>query len=280
MRTINVFFGLVLGLSGLAAAQAAAPAQGHVALKKVSWDKVAVSWDVVDAIAYRHDDEVLVVLSNKNYDRAAFAKDGKLDDFDFIRHTMNTGASTLTLKFDANFKLNGMQYSLPGGSGARSGDPAEKFILGKHSTNALAGEFSYAKDAEKVAVSFDLPIQSDKLDRPGKPLPADGGDPGKALLKHFAAIQSGNLDQVIAVSPPEKRAMIEAAKTSGEAKEMLPLMQSMTPTQARVLGGRIDGDQAQVDFQGMLGGKAQKGNAELTRIDGTWYVGDVNLDAQ
>jgi hypothetical protein len=273
MRAINAFLGFALFSAGLTTGQAAAPAQGHVALEKQNWD-------VVDAIAYRHDDEVLVVLSNKNYDRAAFAKDGKLDDFDFIHHTMDAGASTLTLKFDDEFKLSTMQYSLPGGSGARSGDMEKDFTLGKHSATALAGAFKYASDADKVSVSFDLPIQSDKLERPGKPLAADGGDPGKALLKHFAAIQSGNIDQVIAVSPPERRSMIEAAKASGEAKQMLPFMQSMTPTQAKVLGGTLDGDKAQIDFQGMLGGKVQKGNAELSRINGTWYVGDVSLDAQ
>lgn len=273
MRTHTMLFGFVLGSAAMAAAHAAVPAQGHVTLEKQDWD-------VVDAIAYRHGDDVDVVLSNKNYNRAAFAKDGKLDDFDFIHHTMDTGGSTLTLKFDADLKLNGIQYSLHGGGGSRSGNMGDKFSLGKHSASSIAGEFKYADGADKVAVSFDLPIQSDKLERSGKPLAADGGDPGKALLKHFAAIHSGNVDQLIAVSPPEKRAMIEAAKASGEAKQMLPFMQSMTPTQAKVSGGMLDGDTAIVDFQGTLDGKVQKGHAEMTRINGAWYVDDVSLDAQ
>ena len=271
MHKFTASFGLVLLASGFA--HAAAPAQGHVALEKQSWD-------VADAIAYRHGDEVLVVLSNKNYDRAAFAKDGKLDDFDFIHHTMDKGASTLTLKFDAESKLNTMEFSLPGGSGARSGDMEKNFTMGKHSATALGGSFNYADGADKVSVSFDLPIQSDKLERAGKPLAADGGEPGKALLKHFAAIQSGKADQVIAVSPPDRRAQIEEAKKSGDFDKMIGMMQMMTPTQAKVLGGMLDGESAQVDFQGTLGGKPQKGSAEMTRVGGAWYVADVNLDAQ
>ena len=273
MRNTNLVCGFVLLCASIAVAQAAAPAQGQVALEKQNWN-------VADAIAYRHDDEVLVVLSDKAYDRAAFAKDGKLDDFDFIHHTMDTGASTLTLKFDAEFKLNVMEYSLHGGSGARSGNLGDGWALGKHSATAIAGTFKYADGADKVSVSFDLPIQSDKLERSGKPLAADGGDPGKALLKHFAAIQSGKLDQVIAVSPPDKRADIDAAKASGDADKMLGFMKMMTPTQVKILGGMLDGDKAQVDFQGMLDGKTQKGNAEMKRLSGTWYVDGVNLDAQ
>jgi hypothetical protein len=271
MHKIATLIGWVLLASGLA--QAGAPSQGHVALEKQSWD-------VADAIAYRRGDEVLVVLSNKNYDRAAFAKDGKLDDFDFIHHTMDTGASTLTLKFDAESKLNTMEFSLPGGSGARSGDMDRNFAMGKHSATELAGVFNYTDGADKVAVSFDLPIQSDKLERTGKPLAADGDDPGKALLKHFAAIQSGKSDQIIAVSPPDRRAQIEEARKSGDFDKMIGMMQMMTPTQAKVLGGMLDGDSAQVDFQGTLDGKPQKGSAQMTRVGGAWYVADVNLDAQ
>jgi hypothetical protein len=173
MRNTSWVCGFVVLCASITAAQAATPAQGQVALEKQNWS-------VADAIAYRHGDEVLVVLSDKAYDRAAFAKDGKLDDFDFIHHTMDTGASTLTLKFDAEFKLNVMEYSLHGGSGARSGNLGDGWALGKHSATAIAGTFKYADGADKVAVSFDLPIQSDKLERAGKPLAADGGDPGKA----------------------------------------------------------------------------------------------------
>ena len=74
MRNTNWICGFVVLCIGITA-QAAVPAQGQVALEKRELN-------VADAIAYRHGDEVLVVLSDKAYDHvAAFAKDGKRISF-------------------------------------------------------------------------------------------------------------------------------------------------------------------------------------------------------
>lgn len=255
-----------------AAADAGAAATGHVKIE-------SASWDVADAIAYRNGNELQVVLSDKAYDRAAFAKDGKLDDFDFINHTMEKQASTVTLKFD-ELKLQTVQFMIEHRSGARSGDLAKYFTpSAKHGATELAGTVKYQQGADTIEVTFDLPVESDKLQRPGKPLAADGGDPGKALLRHVAAVHSGNFDTLMADSPPEQRAEMAKAKASGEAKEMLPMIQGMTPKDLKLLGGVVDGDAAQVDFRGTLAGQPQKGTAELQRIGGTWYVTGMNLDA-
>jgi len=267
VQRISSIGGIVLAL---AVADACAAVQGHVEVKQQSWN-------VADAIAYRSGDELKVVLSDKPFDRAAFAKDGKLDDFDFINHHMQKEASTFTLQFGTDLKL---QMLNTGGGATNAGIDKAFTPSAKHSATELAGTFVYNGDLfGKVAVNvtFDLPVESDKLQRPGKPLAADAGDPGKALLRNVAAIHSGKLEQIIAVSPPERREQME--KSKGEAKEMLPMMQSMTPKDVKPLGGMIDGDSAQVDFQGVLDGKPQKGTAELTRIGGAWYVTGMNLDA-
>lgn len=265
-------------LGGIAAmflatfAHAAPGAHGHVTLEKQDWD-------VADAIAYRSGEQFIVVLSDKPYDRAAFARDGKLDDFDFIRHHMDKEASTLRLKFGADLRPETIEFTTSSGGGARSGDLAKAFVpTAKHAAAELAGTFDYGSGADKVKVTFDLPVESDRPARPGKPLAADGGEPGKALLRHIVAIHSGDLEQLLAVSPPDRRELIRQARAAGEAKDMLPMMQAMTPTQPRVLGGMQDGETAQVDFQGMLGGKPQKGTAELAHSGGVWYVTDINLE--
>ena len=272
MHARHYFYAVASLLLGSTAVQAAPDAHGRVSLEKQDWD-------VADAIAYRSGDLYLVVLSDKPYDRAAFAKDGKLDDFDFIHHHMEKDASTLRLKFGTDFKLETIEFTIAGGGGARSGDLAKAFTpTAKHGASELAGKFDYTSGADKVSIAFDLPVETDKPARPGKPLANDGGEPGRAFLKHIAAIHSGNLDQLIAVSPPERRELIQQAKASGEAKDMMPMMQSMTPTQPKVLGGVQDGEAAQVDFEGMLGGKTQKGTAELMHIGGVWYVAGLDLE--
>ena len=123
------------------------------------------------------------------------------------------------------------------------------------------------------------------------PLARELGFRRTLLVADRGLLDSGHVDEastfleqaaieVIHATPPDRRSQIEDAKKSGEFEKMIGFMQMMSPTQAKVLGGLLDGDKAQVDFQGMLDGKAQKGSAELMHVGGTWYVGDVNLDAQ
>jgi hypothetical protein len=246
----------------LGAGPAAAPATG-----KVNFE--GQSWEIADAVAYRDDEEVRVAFTSKPYDRAALAKDGVLDSFDVLRHD----APTITLRLKGQGELAGLNYSIPNGGGGSSynSDMGQALKLTQFGSDRVAGSFLYG---EEVQAKFDVAIQG-KLERVGQPLPAGGGEAGKALLAHVAAVHSGKIDALIALSKPDRRKLLEAEKASDVADD-LKYMAGMTPRNPRVLSGTLSGDTALVDFEGELDGHKVKGTADMVRVEGRWYLESIH----
>jgi hypothetical protein len=144
----------------------------------------------------------------------------------------------------------------------------------------LAGHYAYTdEDAEGPTcdITFDIAQIGERADAaapvlPGEPLPANGGAPGKALLALHRAVQAGDADAIIAALPADKAEGFRTLRASPDYAEQLAAQQAMTATNVTVTGGRIDGDQAWVEFEGELGGEPSRGVAEMERVDGKWVV--------
>ncbi|MGB4859829.1 MAG: hypothetical protein WBP11_10940 [Dokdonella sp.] len=245
-------------------AYAAAPASGNVG-----------DWKVVDAIAWRDSMGTHVVVSDKPFDRIAIASDRKMDSSDVMSQQMNPlNAQTYELRLDAKGAVDGINISVPGGSSAQfSSEMTEGLKLSKNNDKTVAGSFAY----DNADIRFDVPVVTGELPRPGKPLPADGGEPGKVLTAQIAAIAKGDFDALIKLSPPEHRASIMAAAKKDGGKMEMMAAQAFTPSKATVTGGSIEGDKAWLDFDGVQGGEVVKGMAILERADGAWYVRNIDV---
>lgn len=249
---------LALALSLPAAAPAKEGASGSFQIDDQTYA-------VADAIAWRDDDRLKIVFSDKPYDRAAFAEDGELDAFDFMRHD----GATLELSVDPeDGSLSGVG-TMAGGTSRFFSGHGETLTVERRDEAGIAGTFALG---DAPGIQFDLPITPTKIERPGEPLPADGGEPGKALLAQFAAIHAGDLDALMAMAPPEQAAEMQAAKDSGEAAQMMAMAKLFTPTDVKISGGHQDGDKAWVDFTGTETGGKVTGTAMLTRSGGRWRV--------
>ncbi len=261
-------FKSVLTLAGLIAA----------GLSSLSWAKTAVegefvihgtSHPAVDAIAWINDDELRLVFTDKTFDRAAFAEDGELDSFDFMRGEQIT--YTVTLDPDSG-EVKAIATQSGGMSGFMTG-VGETIAFDHRDATRIAGRFTANGG---VALSFDLPITGKVMERPGTALPADGGEPGKVLLARMAAVHAGDLDELIANSPPDQAQEMRQAVANGEAEQLLAMAKLFTPTDITVTGGHQDGDTAWVDFTGKESGGKVTGVAKLLRVDGRWQVNTVN----
>lgn len=244
------------------AVDAAAPASGKVG-----------DWTVVDAIAWRDDSGTHVVVSDKSFDRTAIAGDLKMDSSDVISHQMDPlKAQTYEVRLDSKGVVDGTSLSMPGGSSfSFTSDMADGLKLSKSADDHVAGSFKY----DIADIRFDVPVVSGELTRPGKPLPSDGGEPGKVFNAQIAAIAKGDFDALVKLSPPEHRESIMAdAKKDGGKMEMMAA-QAFTPSKATITGGSIDGDKAWLDFDGVQMGEAMKGLAIVERKDGAWYVRNI-----
>ena len=252
----------------LLAAIAAASASGaHAAASgKVKYSGTA--WDVADGLAFVDDDETIVVLGSAPFDRKAYAEDGKLDSFDFM---MQNNLKTLKLKVKSDGTMSCMDYSTGSGGGSSCGSLGEGLKLTQRTPQAIAGSFKLKSGDDDVDVKFDVKVESKTLARAGTALPAGGGEIGKALMDANAAIRSGDLKKIKAVSPPDRIAAIEESEKSGEAKDMLEMLKLMTPTITKVTGGSVDGDDATLDWTGTDDGNPVKGTAKMKKVSGKWY---------
>jgi hypothetical protein len=248
-----------------AAMPAMADVKGKVALREISFT-------VADAVAYKTDDGVDVALLPAAFDRKAAAKDRKIDTFDVMR----MGQGYVALRLETGKPFSCIDFSVGGGGGSScNSDYATALKLTVNTAERVAGTFRLKGPAGTSDVTFDLKVESVVVP-PGTPLPADGGDPGKAVMAHFAAIEKNDFKALKATASPDQAKQMEASEKSGEAKEMFKMMRAMSPRKVKITGGTVDGDDALVDFEAVEDGKPVKGVAECVRIAGKWYMSGSN----
>jgi hypothetical protein len=101
----------------------------------------------------------------------------------------------------------------------------------------------------------------------GAPLPADGGEPGKAYLAYVQAIQSGSVEAIKKYLPKSERAMLDGPGM----KEGLAMLKDFTPKDAKVTGGVSDGKKAALTVTSSNGKKTVQ---MVYEADGWKFVGD------
>lgn len=241
------------------------------------------AWPVADAVAIQDDDSIELHFAKHAWDRAEWARDGKFESFDLHDFKDDADSPSLMMEIDADGKYSGHTFRF--GPSSTSGGFDSTFdsaiTISSRTAERVAGTVRFPDTGGYSAdVSFDLPIMKEgPLARPGKPLPADGGAPGKRLKATIDATHAGDIDAMTALSNPERRAGIEEAKAAGEIEQMLSMAKLFTPTLTRITGGNVDGDRAVVDFIGNDGTAEVKGMADMVQIDGEWYLEQINTSS-
>jgi hypothetical protein len=126
-------------------------------------------------------------------------------------------------------------------------------------------EQKFFDDTFQYDFTFSAPL-SDPDAPIGDPLPADGGEPGKAYLAWAAALHAGDIEALKALVPPEMVGQFD----SDEVKEDLEMMQAMTPTGLTVLGGSSDGKTAILQVEGVMEGEKVRGEITLEKMGELW----------
>ncbi len=103
----------------------------------------------------------------------------------------------------------------------------------------------------------------------GDPLPAGGGDPGRAYLKWVEAVHSGALEALRSIIPSEMAEQLDSVSAE-EAQEQIEFMQLMTPTNVKILGGSTEGEIAVLDIEGLIEGEKVTGEITMTRMGELW----------
>lgn len=130
-------------------------------------------------------------------------------------------------------------------------------------------------DSYRFDISFSTPVFDP--DAPiGDPLPADGGEPGQAYLEWVETIHSGDIDKLKSIIPAEMADQFDQF-SADEVREEIGFMQTMTPTEVKILSGSSDGETAILITEGTLEGETIPMEVTMTRMDSFWIPTNTSM---
>ena len=156
-----------------------------------------------------------------------------------------------------------------------------EFKLAAAPAGRIAGRWVLAEPDDFFGETYDFDLNFDVAitPPPGTPLPADGGDPGKAYRAWTSAVAKGDIKVLSALVGGEYDAWRIKSDDQDDVKAALKDLRDGTPVQARILRGRIDGDSAVLWVEGKdRDDILRRGRVLLSREDGTWRFKEADLD--
>lgn len=131
-----------------------------------------------------------------------------------------------------------------------------------------AGATSSATPPAGASAAPPAPAASGASQAKGKPLPAGGGEPGKAYMAYQKVLMSGDLAAL------RKSVGDEQAKQMNDPDfpKMLKLVQAMQPKNIRITGGTSDGTTATLNATGKDGDATSTGTITMALQGGVWKV--------
>jgi hypothetical protein len=126
----------------------------------------------------------------------------------------------------------------------------------------------------QYAATFDLPVAKPAGPPPppvlkGAPLPAGGGDPGKAYNAYLKLLAGGDMKAFLG---GVTAARAKEASSDPDFKKLFPLIKAMQPTGIKVTGGAIDGTSATLLATGKDGDQTSNGKITMVKEAGAWKV--------
>ncbi len=223
--------------------------------------------------------ELMLAFTSFAFDAGGLQRAAKRDDAlqDMAFSHDGSAKLELTLRIGEGVSQQYLWIS-PGSNLSYSGSQVGKYQAKGAPAGRMAGHYHYASDDKEgpaCDIEFEVPIIGDQAHAPplpGQPLPAGGGEPGKAYLALNKAMLTGDVDALAKLLAPAQAAEMQKARNTPEFGQQLLMMRAMTASKVRIKGGRIDGDHATLEFDGEEGGEPRSGTVEMTRVDGRWTV--------
>ena len=156
------------------------------------------------------------------------------------------------------------------------------FKLEPAAAGRIAGRWVLADPGDFFGETYDFDLVFDVAvtPPPGKPLAADGGEPGKAYRAWIAAVAKGDLPVLRALVGGDYNGWRLNSEDQGNVKEALKDLRDGTPLQARILRGRIDGDSAVLWVEGKdRDDILRRGRVQMQRVEGVWRYVEADLDS-
>jgi hypothetical protein len=241
-----------------------------------------VKFEPVDTFAYQIDTKdpakpmTVVVLTSFKIDKPAAIE--AIDPAGNIIGQTGEKGSAVIVRLVAPDKCGLSGYLAPT---AKQIDLGESFTAKTTVSNAtrISGECATTKpekmfdDAYDFRLPYDVPITA--ITKP-TPVPADGGDPGKAYVALVKAIQSS--DWNVAHLHLSKEQMPDPKPKADDLKNYFEGLALNYPKTAKVTAGLMKGNFANIEIHGTdHDGKKIKGYVAMKKVSGQWAVLDQSL---
>lgn len=275
-RTSDFGFGLALLCAALAA-NAADRGSGH-------FRKGEVRIDVKHVVAVANEEDAdgertFVYLSDVPLDAkkiaAAFHASSAAEE------QLGDGTGYVRICIDGGGEC-GLYFSHKKPSASFNSSGYGDFKLDQAPAGRIAGHWTLSEPDDFFGETYDFDLRFDVAvaPPPGKPLPADGGEPGKAYRAWTAAVAKGDLPVLRKLVGHEYDAWRINSEDEGDVKSALKDLRDGSPVEARVLGGRIDGDNAVLRVEGTdRDDILRRGRVQMQRVDGAWRYMEADLDS-
>lgn len=166
-----------------------------------------------------------------------------------------------------------------------SGSGFMEFTPTEFSATKIAGKVSKAAGEMmgkkyEFSADFDTPVTDavavaeaaeKAAEESGTPLPAGGGEPGKAYFEYDKAVRAGDLAKMKSFAADEKMA---AQLDDPQAKEMIAMIKEMRAKDIKIVKGRMNGDNATLHVEGTssMGGGKTSGKVDMVKKGGAWKL--------
>jgi hypothetical protein len=280
MRATRFGFGVALLCAALSTG-AADRGSGHFRKGEVRIDVRHVIAVVVDEAGTDADTHTYVYLSDVPMDagkvaaafHASSAAEQQLGDGSagYVRVCINAEGDECGLYFSHNN---------PSASFNSSGYGT--FKLDAAPAGRIAGQWVLAEPDDFFGETYDFDLRFDVAitPPPGTPLPADGGDPGKAYRAWIVAVAKGDLPVLRAMVGGDYNGWRIKSEDADDVKAALKDLRDGTPLQARILRGRLDGDSAVLWVEGQdRDDILRRGRVLMQRAEGAWRYMEADLDS-
>ncbi len=278
MSTIRL--GALALLLSIPAANAMAGGGGHFRLGETRVDPTYAIAVVRDQGHDEDGAQTFVYLSDFPLDAAKVA--AAFDPEDEVREELGDRAGGyVRICIDAGSAECGMFYQRKQPDDSFNTSGYGTFGLDTFEPRRVAGGW-VLKEPESFfdqTYDFDLRFDVAVTPLPGKPLPADGGDPGRAYRAWLAALAKGDVAALRTLVDSEHAYRFPEHDPS-QVKEAVKDSRDGAPLQAEILRGLVDGDRAVLWIEGVdRDDIRRRGRVRMLREDGAWHFAEDDLES-
>jgi hypothetical protein len=201
------------------------------------------------------------------------------DDFDLVtvNEVADKGTHGIMLSINDQKEVQSMVVL---GVTQKSGNSICEFEPGKFDTSIAQGRV-YMKEPDEsfghkynFDIRFDTPVKADTTSAnkaSGTPLPAGGGEPGKAYMEYDKVARAGDLKGLKKFAADERMAK---QLDDPDAPKMIEMMKLMRASDIKIVQGFVNGDDATLIVEGKdpMGGGKSTGTVTMRRVGKDWKL--------